>query len=106
MEHITPAALGPEMDSSNDKYYNLWHGFLHEMVTVSADTTDLYKKSLHKKYGAALNERKDIASEIFWVALVSHVVDNAFYHVNMGDNPHVVCLVLLQPIQYMLLRKV
>jgi hypothetical protein len=54
MERITLAALGLGMDSSNDKYHNLWHGFVNERVTVSADTTGSYKKSICNKYGTAL----------------------------------------------------
>lgn len=87
MERITLAALGPEMDSSNPEYYNSWHGFVNEMVSSHEDVSDSYKKTLRNKYDVALNRRKDICTEILRVVLGSHVVDNAFFRVNMGDNP-------------------
>jgi hypothetical protein len=99
MERITLAALRPEIDPSNNKYYNSWHGFVNEMMTDAADTTDSYKKSLHNKFGASLNQRRDIATEIIRVVLRTYLVDNAFYCVTTWEILHVVCLVLLQPIR-------
>jgi hypothetical protein len=87
IERITLSALGPDMDPSNPNYFNQWDAFVNQMVAKAEYTTNSQKQRLRHKYETALLKRKSICTEILRVVLGSHVVDNAFYRLNSGNNP-------------------
>jgi hypothetical protein len=88
IEHIIISALGPEMDKSNIAYQNHWDAFLvNKMIFNVGNVTLTQKKALCRKYQSALNQRKDICTEILWVVLGAHMVDNAFFQLICGNNP-------------------
>jgi hypothetical protein len=87
MERIIISALGPESDISNPAYQNKWEAFVNEMIVNFGASTATQKTVLRRKYDSALQRRKDICTQILRVVLGSHVVDNAFFRLNCGNNP-------------------
>ena len=87
MECITISALGPETDTGNPEYQSQWVAFVNEMIVNLGNPTVTQKRSLRRKYQSALRRRKEICSQILRVVLGSHVVDNAFFRVQCGNNP-------------------
>jgi hypothetical protein len=87
MERIIISALGPETDPSNTAYQNIWGAFVDAMVSNHGPCTVTQKATLHRKYEVALHRRKEICTQVLRVVLGSHVVDNAFFKLNCGNNP-------------------
>jgi hypothetical protein len=87
MERIIISALGPESDICNPEYQNKWEAFVNEMIVNSGPATATQKLVLRRKYASALQRRKEICTQILRVVLGSHVVDNAFFRLNCGNNP-------------------
>jgi hypothetical protein len=88
MERIINSALGPESDISNPAYQNKWEAFVNEMIVNIGPSTATQKQVLRRKDESGLQRRKEICTQILRVVLGSHVVDNAFFKLNCGNNPH------------------
>ena len=86
LERIILSALGPETDISNDSYLSSWDAFVRIKIDESGKTGNA-AKTLKISFTMALQRRQDICRDILWRVLGAHVVDNAFFRIDFGNNP-------------------
>jgi hypothetical protein len=86
LERIILSALGPETDISNESYSSSWDAFVEIQIEESGKTGNS-AKTLKRSFLLALQRRQDICRDILRRVLGAHVVDNAFFKIDFGNNP-------------------